>query len=370
MDHCFYVATRKGLFMVIRSERTWRISNATFLGDNCTSVLVDPRDRVVYVALDHGHFGAKLHRSEDDGQSWTEITTPVYPERRPDETPWTDMHGRVVPHSLQSIWTMEAGHPEQSNRIWCGTIPGGLFKSDDRGESWELVRGLWDDPLRKKWFGGGVDYPGIHSICVHPEDAAQIVVGVSCGGVWKSDDGGECWACIGEGMRADYLPPDLARDKTTQDVHRLVQCVAQPNRLWIQHHNGIFRSDDGGYQWQELGSIEPSVFGFATAVHPHDPDTAWFVPAIKDEKRIPVDGRVVVTRTRDAGTSFQVLREGLPRVHAYDLVYRHGLDIDSSGEMLAFGSTTGSLWTSENQGENWHCVSHTLPPIYQVKFCP
>ena len=123
-----------------------------------------------------------------------------------------------------------------------------------------------------------------------------------------------------------------------------------------------------GGHWEEITEAGPSTFGFATAVDPADPDTAWFVPGIKDEKRIPVGGKLVVTRTRDGGKSFETLREGLPQDHAYDLVFRHALDIDTSGNRLAFGSTTGNLWVSETQGDSWQCVSQHLPPIYAVRF--
>ena len=136
----------------------------------------------------------------------------------------------------------------------------------------------------------------------------------------------------------------------------------------MQHHNGIFRSKDNCASWQEVKCAEPSSFGFAVAVHPADPEVAWFVPAISDERRVPADGRVVVTRTRDGGQSFEVLGNGLPQQDAYDLVYRHALTIDSTGERLAFGSTTGSLWITEDQGDHWHCVSNHLPPIYAVLF--
>jgi hypothetical protein len=138
--------------------------------------------------------------------------------------------------------------------------------------------------------------------------------------------------------------------------------------MWAQHHNGIFRTTDGAASWQEIQHKNPSAFGFAVAVHPQDPNTAWFVPAIKDEKRIPVDGRVVVSRTRDGGKSFEVLSRGLPQEHAYDLTYRHALAIDDSGQRLAFGSTTGSCWISENQGDSWTCLSSHLPPIHCVRF--
>jgi hypothetical protein len=168
-------------------------------------------------------------------------------------------------------------------------------------------------------------------------------------------------------MWAAYMPPERKNDPLIQDPHRVVQCEAQPQCFWAQHHNGIFRSTDGSASWHEVKGA-PSSFGFAVAVHPKNADVAWFVPGISDEKRIPVEGRVVVSRTRDGGKSFDVLTDGLPQSHSYDLVFRHALDVDDSGDCLAFGSTTGSLWVSDNQGDSWQSVSEHLPPIYCVCF--
>jgi photosystem II stability/assembly factor-like uncharacterized protein len=153
-----------------------------------------------------------------------------------------------------------------------------------------------------------------------------------------------------------------------QDPHIVAQCRANPDVLWVQHHNGIFRSTDAAASWTEISNVKPSAFGFAVAAHPEDPNTAWFVPAVKDEKRYPVDGCVVVNRTRDGGKSFETLSRGLPQQHAYDLVYRHALDVDESGNRLAFGSTTGSLWITEDAGETWRLLSSNLPPIHAVRF--
>jgi photosystem II stability/assembly factor-like uncharacterized protein len=247
-------------------------------------------------------------------------------------------------------------------------LPGGLFRSDDGGQSWSLVRGLWDHPKRREWFGGGYDWPGIHSICVDPRDAARVLVAISSGGAWLTEDGGESFAVRSHGMRAEYMPPDQAYNPITQDPHRVVRCHAAPDHLWAQHHNGIFRSTDDAAHWTEIESARPSAFGFAVAVHPRDPQTAWFVPAVKDEKRIPVDGKVVVSRTRDGGQTFEVLSEGLPQSHAYDLCYRHALDVHDGGDTLAFGSTTGSLWVSTDKGDSWGHVSAHLPPIHCVRF--
>jgi photosystem II stability/assembly factor-like uncharacterized protein len=168
-------------------------------------------------------------------------------------------------------------------------------------------------------------------------------------------------------MRADYMPPDKRDDPVIQDPHRIVSCAAAPDALWTQHHCGVFRSTDAGRQWRAVDAARPSGFGFAVAVHPRQPDTAWFVPAVKDERRVPVDGRLVISRTTDGGVSFDVIDKGLP-APSYDLVYRHALDVDATGNVLAMGSTTGGLWISTDGGDSWRTVSTNLPPVYAVRF--
>jgi len=364
-----HVATRKGLFTLERGDSNWSIKQASFLGDNCTLVLHDPRNGNLVAALNHGHFGIKLHRSRDGGITWNEITTPKYPEKPSDYVPKVNpMQGKPAEWSLKLVWSMAAGGGNEPGVLWCGTLPGGLFQSKDGGDSWELNRPLWDDPLREQWFGGGAEQPGIHSVCVDPRDSRHLTVGVSCGGVWTTRDGGANWQITAKGMRAEYMPPELQFEPNAQDPHIIVQCRSNPDVLWAQHHNGIFRSVDAASSWTEISNVKPSAFGFAVAVHPEDPKTAWFVPATKDEKRYPLEGRVVVNRTKDGGETFETLSAGLPQIHAYDLVYRHALDIDDTGDCLMFGSTTGSLWASANGGNSWETLSSNLPPIYAVRF--
>ncbi len=371
MSDQLLVGTRKGLFRVARgaARAAWEITSADFLATPVPIVLPDARTSAIYAALDHEHFGVKLHRSDDSGETWREIDVPVYPPK-PDGLDDRDpVTGEPVEWSLRKIWALEAdtGASNGDARLWCGTMPGGLFLSESRGESWSLVRSLWDHPKRHEWMGGGFDYPGIHSICVNPANDDHVAVGVSVGGVWETVDGGTTWQCRAQGMWADYVPAERAYDPYVQDPHRVVQCAADPKWLWATHHNGSYVSSDGARSWREL-SMRPSSFGFAVAVHPHEPRTAWFVPAVSDDHRIPARGQVVVTRTRDGGATFEVLREGLPQRHAYDIVYRHALDVDDSGGVLAFGSTTGSLWVSEDQGDSWSAISHHLPPVYCVRF--
>lgn len=373
MDERILVSTRKGLFTLDRSSSaagpTWQITRAAFLGDNVPMVLPNPADRTIHAALAHGHFGDKIHRSTDAGATWEELAVPEYPEPPAGAKPdICQMSGKEIPWKLNLIWSLETGGADQPGVLWCGTLPGGLFRSNDAGASWTMMRSLWNRPERKRWFGGGFDWPGIHSIIVDPRDSNRVTVGISCGGVWVTTDGGETWNCRADGMRAAYMPPEQANDPEIQDPHRLAQCRSHPDVIWTQHHNGIFRTADGCQSWQELQDVPPSSFGFAVAAHPDDPQTAWFVPGISDEKRIPVDGKVVVTRTRDGGKSFDVLRDGLPQDHAYDITLRHALDIDPSGRRLVFGTSTGSLFVSEDQGDSWQCITTHLPPVYCTRF--
>ena len=352
------VGTRKGLFTLELGDGAAKVAAAEFLGDHVSMALTDPRDGTRYAAFDHGHFGVKMKRRRKGG-AWEDIAAPAYPPKPEGaEGEWT----------VKKVWALEPGGPSEPGRLWAGTLPGGLFRSDDAGSSWTLVDSLW--ALRAGWGGGGYDWPGIHSICVDPRSPSRLLVAISTAGVWATSDGGKTWTQTANGMRAEYMPPEKAHEPLAQDVHAMRRCAAAPDELWVQHHNGVFKSVDGGASWSELTNLPVSAFGFAAAVHPKAKGTAWLVPAIKDEKRYPKDGAVVVNRTRDGGATWQTLKRGLPQSHAYDLVYRHGLAVDSTGERLAFGSTTGGLWTSRDGGDSWDALPARLPPVHCVSFDP
>jgi hypothetical protein len=347
------ISTRKGLFVFRSGPDGWAVESEHFLGEPVTLALHDPRDGALYAALNHGHFGPKLHRSDDGGAHWSEVSAPAFP---------ADADGKP---SLKQIWAFAPG--QENGTIWAGGIPAGLFRSEDRGENWHLVDSLWNVPERARWFGGGYDDAGVHSILPDPRDPKRLIAGISCGGVWETADTAASWRSRTEGLHASYVPPEQRSDSAIQDPHSIAWCAAKPDAMWIQHHNGVFRSVDGGALWKEL-SPPVSSFGFAVAAHPTDPDTAWFVPAKSDQNRVPVDGRLVVTRTRDGGGSFETLDEGLPTAQAYDLIYRHGLACDESGTRLVMGSTTGGLWFSDDAGDSWQINEARLPPIYAVCF--
>lgn len=361
------LSTRKGLFVAERSGDSYRLTGGHFIGDNVTLAMVDPRGGW-YAALEHGHFGPKLHRSDDRGATWTEIATPAYPPK-PEGVDEKDMWGKELKWSTELIWSL-APALDRDGALWCGTIPGGVFRSEDRGASWRIAESLWFHPTRKDWGGGGRDHAGVHSICVDPRDPKMVAIAVSTGGVWRTRDAGATWtnATHENGMRAEYVPPDKVSDGISQDVHQLAQCRSTPNVFWIQHHNGIFRSSDDMTTWKELERAPGlSTFGFPVVADPDDPNTAWFVPAIKDEKRMAIDGKLMVMRTRDGGRTFEALTKGLPQSFAYDLVYRHALALGPDGT-LAFGSTTGNVFVSRDRGDSWSAVSNHLPPVYAVTF--
>ncbi|WP_137894740.1 exo-alpha-sialidase [Ramlibacter sp. 2FC] len=362
--HTLLVGSRKGLFVIDGEGLRWEIVAHHFAGDPVTQVLVDPRDGAWYAALRLGHFGVKLRKSVDQGASWQEIATPAFP-LKPEQGPWAD---DATPWSVDLIWALAAGGPDQPGLLWAGCLPAGLFKSEDGGASWALNQPLWEDPRRREWFGGGYDHAGIHTVLVDPQDASHLTLAISCGGVWQTRDGGASWRATSAGMKADFMPPERAEDPNIQDPHCLTQCASQPDVLWVQHHCGLYRSSDGGERWDALPQARPTGFGFAVACDPHNPRRAWFVPAQADSCRIPVNGQMVVSRTDDGGASFQQFGDGLPQQHAYHLVYRHALDVANDGQTLAMGSTTGGLWTSVHAGEAWHCVSRDLPPIAVVRF--
>jgi len=264
------------------------------------------------------------------------------------------------------MWSFAHGGDDQLGRVYIGTEPGGLFVSDDAGDTFQIVESLWDHPSRNEfWMGGGRDEPGIHSILVDPRGSNRMITGISCAGVFITDDGGQTWEPRNRGLRADFLPNPEA--EIGHDPHLVVQCAAQPDVLWQQNHCGIFRSTDLGQNWTDVsGSDGVAKFGFTIAVDPQNGERAWVLPAVDADQRVAVDRKLCICRTEDGGKSWQTFRSGLPQVNCYDFALRHALDI--SERRLAFGTAGGSLYMSDDEGENWQAVANHLPPVRSVRF--
>ncbi len=352
------LGTRKGLIAYHHNGHGWQVENVSFEGAPVSIAYADPRSGTWWASLDHGHWGVKLHRSFDRGKRWEEINAPAYPEG--------EELREGVPAATRYIWAMSHGGNSHQSRLWVGTDPGGLFISEDAGNSFRLVESLWNHSTRKAgWFGGGRDEPGIHSILVDPANEDRVHIGISCAGVFESTDAGNTWEIRNKGMRADFLPDPNA--ETGYDPHLLVASPGNHEIMWQQNHCGIFRSTDGAKTWYDIGQKDgPARFGFAIAVADDDPHQAWVAPAISDELRIAINGALCICRTDDGGKTWNELRNGLPQQNCFDIVYRHALAV--SGDAVAFGSTTGNLFFSPDRGETWQTLNNYLPMIHSVQF--
>lgn len=358
MSDTLVLGTRKGVLLFQRRGNSWQLADEWHEGVHAAYAMFDRRSRSLWACLSHGHWGPKLQRSGDMGRTWKEVPCPKYPEdaKLPSGKPAT----------LLYPWVLQAGGDDEPGRVYLGTEPGGLFASDDGGDTFSLVEPLWNHPSRDEhWMGGGRDEAGVHSVMVDPRDSRHVLVGVSVAGVFETADGGASWRPCNRGLKADFLPnPDA---EVGHDPHLVVASSAEPDKLWQQNHCGIFRSTDGGANWQRVSEAGgPAHFGFAVAVDAEDGETAWVVPAVSDEVRVACDRQLCVCRTTDGGRSWTALRDGLPQEHCYDFAFRHALDIRA--DCLAFGTSGGSLFVSDNRGDSWQALAHHLPPIYSVRF--
>jgi photosystem II stability/assembly factor-like uncharacterized protein len=369
METEFFVATRKGLFVMhLGQDNCCEIKALHFPGEPVSQILFNRFNHNWYAALRLGHFGPKLNRSGDQGKSWHEITTPAFPPK-PTEGPWAE---DPTPWSVEMVWAIESGanakFPEFNDRLWAACMPAGIFRSDDAGQTWQLCQSFWLDERRRAWMGGGNDYPGAHTILIDPLNPHHVTVAISCGGTWSTQNSGATWENIGKGFNATFMPPELASDPNAQDPHRIAHCQAHPDVMWIQMHGGIYRSVDAGQQWQLLPPHADGDFGFPIVADPVNPLRAWVVPAQADSHRYAPKAAMSVMRTDDGGQTWQAFRSGLPQTHAYDLVYRHGLDVAADGITMVMASTTGNIWTSLDAGETWRLQSEHLPPVAVVRF--
>jgi photosystem II stability/assembly factor-like uncharacterized protein len=359
------LSTRKGLLEVASgAAQPGQIQAHHFPGEPVSQTFTDALTGHWYAALRLGHFGVKLHRSTDRGTSWQEMACPAFPPK-PTQGFWAD---DPTPWNVEMIWSFAATGPASQRRLWAGTMPAAVFYSDDGAQSWTLCESFWHDEKRKLWMGGGNDYPGLHTLLVNPADESHLTAAISCGGIWESRDAGRSWQSIGQGFKADFVPPELVREPNVQDPHRVSRCTAQPAVMWPQLHFGLYRSEDHGRHWQQLqGHPEVGDFGFPIMADPANPARAWVVPAQSDTHRYAPRARMCVARTDDAGKTWQVFRKGLPE-QSYDLIYRHGLALSADGHTLAIASTTGNLWISQDAGQQWQSIGSYLPPINAVAF--
>jgi FkbM family methyltransferase len=325
-----------------------------FHGHNVYAMAYDGRANQHRIwASTQNYWGTLLRSSDDFGKSWT--NPQQAPIRFPSDTGV----------SLKNIWQIVLGRPEEPNVLYCGVEPAALFETRDAGETWSLVRGLFDHPHRARWMPGNGGL-ALHSIVLDPADKQRMYVAISAGGVYRTSDGGLNWTAQNQGIRAMFMPnkyPEFG-----QCVHKIAMHPSHPERLFLQNHWGLYRSDDCGESWVDIANGVPSDFGFAVVMHPRNPDCVYIVPVESDEFRCACDGRLRVYRTRNGGASWEPLMRGLPQKRAYETVLRDAMTADSFDPVgIYFGTRSGQLFGSRDEGRTWEKILEGLPSVVCVR---
>ena len=356
-DVLVLVGTTKGAFIFSSngSRKKWKVDGPHFPGESVYAVAHDQRGgrSRTLMGAHSNHWGSTIRLSDDFGQTWTG------PERQAVRFPETSGL------SLAQVWQITPGRADEPNVVWCGVEPAALFQSRDAGESWEPVDGLLTHPHRPQWMPGGGGLC-LHTIVLDPTNRQRMGVAISTAGFYRTEDGGKSWRPRNAGVRAVFLPNK--QPEFGQCVHKVVHHPARPERLFLQNHWGLYRSDDWGDTWQDIANGVPSDFGFAMQMHPHDPDTVYIVPIQSDEFRVVPEAKLRVYRTQNAGKSWKPLADGLPQERAFESVLRDGLTADTREPAgIYFGTRSGKLFASSDNGERWKEIADSLPSICCVK---
>jgi photosystem II stability/assembly factor-like uncharacterized protein len=358
-DNLVLVGTMKGAFL-FRSDGArakWDEAGPYFPGRAVYAMAYDGRKgrQRLWAAVNSLHFGSFLSQSDDFGNTWSD------PERYNIKFP----EGSEV--ALKQIWQIAEGHPGEPDTLYCGVEPAALFKSTDAGETWALERGLFDHPHRPLWQPGGGGLC-LHTILPDPSNPQRLLIAISTGGVYRTDDGGQNWQPRNNGVRAQFLPPDQQYPEWGQCVHKIVSHPSNPQRMYLQNHWGLYRSDDGADSWTDIANGVPSDFGFALEIDSHNADTAFIIPIESDEFRCTPEAKLRVYRTKNAGASWEALTEGLPQKDAFETILRDGMKADANDPAgIYFGTRSGKLFGSRNGGDSWTAITEGLPPITCVK---
>jgi photosystem II stability/assembly factor-like uncharacterized protein len=366
-----FVSTRKGgfIFSSDYTRKKWIISELFFKSWNVMNIAFDPRDRRLHAAVVHDVYGSSTHYSDDLGNSWVQAAqSPQFtyasksgrPLGTPDEVKQI-REIKIKPEEVIKVWKIQPGTTDEPEVLYAGVEPASLFKSSDRGDTWNLNDAIYNHPHRAKWFPGAGGL-SLHTILQNPQNPKHMMVAISAGGCYRTDDGGITWNPRNKNVRADYHPdryPEFG-----QCVHSVAFHTDHPERLYQQNHCGIYRSDNFGDEWNDIGDGRlPSRFGFPIAVHPHEPDTVYVVLEESDEYRLSIDSQFAVWRTRNGGESWEKLTNGLPE-RAYLVVLRQAMTMDNLDKVGVYvGTSTGQIFFSRDSGDSWELLADYLPKI-------
>jgi photosystem II stability/assembly factor-like uncharacterized protein len=346
------VSTRKGLFVLEGDPQTgFEVAARAFSGEPVEYAMRDPRTGRLLASVTSAFHGPKIWHAEDAAGEWEQSDGVALPQGGD--------------KALERIWLIVAAQDDST--VYAGGDPGVLFESHDGGATWALNDGLWNHPTRESWQPGGGGLC-LHSIVPWPGDPDRLAVAISAAGVWLTEDGGSTWERGNKGIVPRYMPEESREQTNDLCVHHLERARERPERLFMQFHGGVYRSDDAGRSWTDIAPGLPSDFGFPMAVDPADPDSAYVIPLGADTDRVTPGGCVRVWETRDAGATWTPRGDGLPASDAYLTVLRLAFGACSEGPSLElyFGATSGDLFGSGDAGATWSTIADHLPPVYSL----
>jgi photosystem II stability/assembly factor-like uncharacterized protein len=349
------VGTKKGLFVLrgeASSSRPFQIATRAFPGDVVEYAIRDPRNGRYFASVTNGFYGPHLFYTDDPTGKWTQAEGPAFDQG----------DGATV----ERIWVIRPA--EEQGVLWAGSAPAALWRSEDDGQTWHLNRGLWDQPARPGWQPGAGGL-ALHTIEPWPGEPDKLAIAISAAGVWLSEDRGLTWKTGYEGLHAEYLPEEARGVSDALCVHNMRRAATDPQRLFMQFHGNVYRSDDAGQSWNSIAKGLPSGFGFPLVTDPADRDSAFVIPLTADVDRVTPEGEARVFETRDAGATWTARGQGLPAGDVYLTVLRQAFDHAGQGPDLGlfFGATSGDVFGSADAGLNWYSVREKLAPVTSVR---
>ncbi len=374
-----FVGTHKGgyIFTSDAKRKKWEASDLLFKSWEVMHMKRDPRDGRLHASGSHPVYGPVTHYSDDMGKSWTQAKQvpaftrpsksgrPIGSVDEASQVGWEADKLKDVPEKVIKTWHIEPGRADEPNVLYAGVQPATLFRSTDRGESWELIEGLYDHPQRGQW-NPGAGGLCLHTIILDPTNPQRMYIAVSAAGCYRTDDGGLTWKPLNKNVRADFSPDKFP--EFGQCVHKMVMHPGNPQVLFQQNHCGVYRSDNAAEDWIDIGEgLLPSRFGFPIAVHPHEPETIYIALEESDEYRVSVEGQFAIWRSRNGGRAWEKLTKGLPE-RSHLVVLREAMATDTLEDAgIYVGTSTGQIFFSRDAGDNWELLADYLPPVLSVE---
>jgi photosystem II stability/assembly factor-like uncharacterized protein len=358
------VGTRKGAFVLTADGKRdqWKIDGPHFAGWEIYHLKGSPVDsNRLYASQSSGWFGQMIQRSDDGGRTWEPVGNEFVYEGVPGTHQWYD--GTQHPWEFKRIWHLEPSLTDPET-VYAGAEDAALFRTGDGGKSWQELPGL-------RSAKGNLWQPGAGGMCLHtilldPSEPSRIFVAISAAGAFRSDDAGQTWRPINQGLRSEQIPDPKA--EVGHCVHRIAMHSSRPEILFMQKHWDVMRSENAGDSWTEVSGNLPSDFGFPIDVHAHEPETIYVVPIKSDSEHFPPDGKLRVYRSRTGGNEWEALTNGLPQSDCYVNVLRDAMCVDSLDKCgIYFGTTGGQVYGSADAGDTWKPIVRDLPAVLSVE---